>query len=83
MGKVGTIDIENVLKIHPAEYHDVLLGNQYAYITEDGIYKVRESLILVKVSDLIISYIVRNYGGAADTVNYAKRTDKRIISFVE
>lgn len=54
--KVGTIDIENVLKIHPAEYHDVLLGNQYAYITEDGIYKVRESLILVKVSDLIISY---------------------------
>lgn len=38
---------------------------------------------MVDNSDLIISYIVRNYGGAADTVNYAKRTDKRIISFVE
>ena len=54
--KVGTIDIESVLKIHPAEYHDVLLGNQYAYITEAGIYKVSESLILVKVSDLTINH---------------------------
>ena len=42
--------------IHPAEYHDVLLGNQYAYITEAGIYKVSESLILVKVSDLTINH---------------------------
>ncbi len=52
--KVGTIDIGRVLEIHPAEFHDVLLGNQYAYITEAGIYKVSESLILVNVSDLTI-----------------------------
>lgn len=54
--KIGTIDIESVLEIHPAEYHDVLLGNKYAYITEAGIYKVSESLILVKVSDLTINH---------------------------
>ena len=52
--KVGTIDIGRVLEIHPAEFHDVLLGNQYAYITEAGIHKVSESLILVNVSDLTI-----------------------------
>lgn len=52
--KVGTIDIERVLKIHPDEFHDVLFGNKYEYITEAGIYKVSESLVLVKVSGLTI-----------------------------
>lgn len=52
--KIRTTCIEDILKIHPAESHDVLLGNQYAYITEAGIYKVFHSLVLVKVTNFTI-----------------------------
>ena len=38
---------------------------------------------MVDNSDLIVSYIIRDYGGAADTIKYAKRMDKRIISLAE
>ena len=38
---------------------------------------------MVDNSDLIVSYIIRDYGGAADTIKYAKRMDKKIISLAE
>lgn len=54
--KIGTISLEDILEIHPPEYHTVLLGNQYSYITEVGIGKVGHSLILVEVTDLTITH---------------------------
>ena len=38
---------------------------------------------MVDNSDLIVSYIIRDHGGAADTIKYAKRMGKRIISLAE
>ncbi len=38
---------------------------------------------MVDNSDLIISYIVRDYGGASDTIKYAKRMNKNIIFLAE
>ena len=35
---------------------------------------------MVDNSDLIICYIIRNYGGAADAVKYARHKEKRIIN---
>ncbi len=52
--KIGTTTVENILRIHPAENHEVLFGNQYNYITEAGIYKVDHSLILVRVTNFNI-----------------------------
>lgn len=60
--KIRTTCIKDVLKIHPVEYHDVLLGNQYAYITEDGIHKVLNSLILVEVTNFTIFTSVSPFG---------------------
>ena len=38
---------------------------------------------MVDNSDLIVSYIIRDYGGAADTIKYTKRMGKRIIPLAE
>ncbi len=54
--KIDTISLKDILKIHPLEYHAVLLGNQYPYITNAGIGKVGHSLILVEVTDLTINH---------------------------
>ncbi|MBS5388923.1 MAG: hypothetical protein KHY31_16335 [Clostridiales bacterium] len=54
--KVRTLTLDDVLKMHPVEYHFFLLGNQYAYITEAGIGNVDHSLIIVEVSDLTVEH---------------------------
>lgn len=79
--KVGTTDIENVLEIHPAEYHDVLLGNRYSYITEHRINEVRESLILVKVSDLTINHLTINHPPEQSTNHPPERYTKTKATF--
>lgn len=53
--KLDIISLKNLLEIHPPEHHNVLLGNPYPYITEAKIENVGHSLILVKVTDLIIT----------------------------
>lgn len=54
--KINTLSLEDILKIHPPEYHNVLLGNRYNRITEEEIKNVGRSLILVKVTDLTIEH---------------------------
>lgn len=46
--------IQEVLKIHPAEVRSYILGNKYAYITEERVLDVGYSLTLVEVENLII-----------------------------
>ena len=53
--KKGTISLDEVLELHPLEEHDCLLGNKYHYITDAKIGTVGHSLILVKVSMLVIT----------------------------
>jgi len=54
--KIGELSISDVLELHPPETHRFLLGNEYPYITEERVDTVGHSLILVKVSDLIITH---------------------------
>lgn len=54
--RISTISIDEVLQLHPLECHDYLLGNKYYYITDARIDTVGHSLILVEVSDLIITH---------------------------
>lgn len=55
-GKVGRMSVEQLLNLHPAEKHSYLLGNAYRYITEDAIDTVGHSLVLVQVSNLVITH---------------------------
>ncbi len=54
--KTGSINIDRLLKIHPTEKHDCLLGNQWAYVTDGAIGSVGHSLVLVEVNDLSIEH---------------------------
>lgn len=54
--KVKSMTIDDVLKIHPAENHGYLLGNQYPYITEAKIGLVGHSLVLVEVHNLTLTH---------------------------
>lgn len=49
--------IEDVLKIHPTETRENILGNKYPYITEDRVRKLGHSLTLVKVNNLLIKQV--------------------------
>ena len=73
--KIDTILLEDILEIHPPEYHDVLLGNQYSYITEAGIGKVGHSLILVKVTGLTIFHPNERSTKATFTYNNTQYND--------
>lgn len=53
--KLNTWSIKDVLRVHPAERHFLLLGNQYPYITEAKIGTLKYSLVLIMVNNLIIT----------------------------
>ena len=38
---------------------------------------------IVNNSNIVISYVIRNYGGAANVVKYAKQINKQIIALSE
>lgn len=54
--KIDEMSICDVLELHPPETHEFLLGNEHTYITDRRVDTVGHSLILVKVSDLIITH---------------------------
>ena len=58
--KIKEISIDDVFKMHPPETHSFLLGNQYSYITEERVDTVDRSLILVEVSDLIVTHPIED-----------------------
>ena len=53
--RLGHLSIKDVLSIHPAERHSVILGNKYAYLTDAKIGTVGHSLVLIQVRDLMLS----------------------------
>ena len=54
--KLGVISVPDLIRLHPPEEHNNLLGNVYPYITAERIGDVGISLILVEVSNLIITH---------------------------
>lgn len=51
---VGKATFSDVLNIHPAEVRFDILGNKYAYVTEQKVGRIGYSLALVKVNNLKI-----------------------------
>ena len=51
----GKATIQDVLKIHPAEVRNDILGNKYPYITDRKVADVGYSLTLVQVDNLTIT----------------------------
>lgn len=51
---IGRMTLEEVLRIHPLESRDNILGNLYQYITEERVRLVDHSLTIIRVSDLKI-----------------------------
>lgn len=54
--KLRVISVPDLLNLHPPEIHTQLLGNIYPYITAERIGTVGHSLILVEVSNLVITH---------------------------
>lgn len=54
--KLGKISIYDLLRFHPPETHQYLLGNLYPYITATKVGSVGHSLILVEVTHLVITH---------------------------
>lgn len=64
--KLGKADINDVIKIHPAELHTYILGNKYPYVTERKINDVGYSLTLIEVDDLVL-HVAENREGKKKT----------------
>lgn len=70
----------NTNKEYYAElYDDIIIPPEIIGIHYKAAIKARNRW-MVDNSDLIICYIIRNYGGAADAVKYARHKEKRIIN---
>lgn len=54
---LGKTTLEEILKIHPAEINDYVLGNKYAYIKETKVDQIGHSLTLIKVNDIQIRQV--------------------------
>ena len=64
--KMGTLSINEVLRIHPSERHNYIFGNQGPYVTASEIGDIGYSLTLVTVKSLHISKTT-NLSGAPRT----------------
>jgi hypothetical protein len=54
--KIGRLSIHDVLKLHPAEKHIYLLGNEWPYITQEKVAAVGHSLVLIEVANVAIAH---------------------------
>ena len=63
-------------------YDDIIIPPEIIGIHYKAAIKARNRW-MVDNSDLIICYIIRNYGGAADAVKYARHKEKRIINLAD
>lgn len=54
--KLGEMDLSEIIKIHPPEFHDYIFGNLREYLTLEEIheYKLNYSLIFIEVENLRI-----------------------------
>ena len=74
-----TNDINSNKDYYAAMYNDIIIPPAIIGVHHKRAITARNRW-MVDNSDLIISYTVRDYGGAADAVKYAKRMYKKIIS---
>lgn len=63
---IGKATMGDVLKIHPTEIRNNILGNKYPYIKDEKVGQLGYSLTLVKVNNLLIKQ-VSNPGGSPKT----------------
>ena len=75
-----TNDINTNIKHYLSLYDDVFIPSKIIGIHYKSAIKFRNHFMIDK-SDLVITYIIRNYGGAADAAKYAKRQNKRISTY--
>jgi len=68
--------IEDVLKIHPAEIRENILGNKYPYITEGKVGQLGYSLTLVKVNNLLIKQVANPDGNPKTKVDFTYRFER-------
>lgn len=68
--KKGECTIHDILRIHPSEQHDLILGNRYEYIRENSIGEVGHSLVLVKVSNLVLR-VVNSFGSLKTKADFS------------
>lgn len=74
-----TNDINTNKDYYAALYDDVIIPTECVGVYHRAAIKVRNHW-MVDNSHQVISYIIRDDGGAAETVNYAKRRGKRVVS---
>jgi hypothetical protein len=60
--KIGECSLRDILKAHPPEIHDFIFGNLNCYITEDEIDSIGYSLMLIEVTQLVISQVQNSFG---------------------
>ncbi len=68
--------IEDVLKIHPAEIREYILGNKYPYITEERVKQLGYSLTLVKVNNLLIKQVANLDGQPKTKVDFTYQFER-------
>ncbi len=67
---VNMASIKDVLKIHPAEIRNDILGNKYSYISEQRVSSVGYSLTLIEVQDLEIVQVENPNGRPKTKANF-------------
>lgn len=67
--KLGIMDLKTVLKVHPPESYDFLLGNKFEYLHEYEIVKMSHSLAIVKVENFEFYRTVKGKAKADFTYN--------------
>ena len=63
-------------------YDDIIIPTELIGVHPKAAIPKRNRL-MVDWSDLVIAYVCRDYGGAFQTLNYARRKNKRIINLAE
>ena len=77
-----TNDLNTNKDYYAALYDDILIPTACVGVYHKAAITVRNRWI-VDNSDQVISYIIRDFGGAADAVNYARKQNKPIVSLAK
>ena len=73
-----TNDINSNKEYYSAMYDDLIIPDELAGIHPKAAIKARNRW-MVDTSNIIITYLIRNHGGAFEAVKYAQRIGKPII----
>lgn len=73
-----TQDINSKKEYYTTMYDDIIIPNELSGIHPKAAIKARNRWI-VDNSELVVTYLIKNHGGAYDAVKYAQRKNKSII----